>query len=112
MVELSPALMEEIVDSPESIKPMVRGMAAMNLWNLFVNIQHPRTTNKDRLEFQSTLNKMAGLETKDANAQGGTPQVIINITRAKDSESVLHIESMAAPTEPEPIDVTPSGTQD
>jgi hypothetical protein len=50
-------------------------------------MQNPTINPATRLEFQKMLNKMGKLEPdgKDVVGAGG-PQVIINITRAKDRE--------------------------
>ena len=96
---LPPALVDEIQDNPEAIQPLARGMAAVNLYNLFVNIQQSNS-NKDRLEFQTLLNKMTGMEKAAVKEAGSGPQVVINITRAKDSSKEV-IEGVAV-TLPEP----------
>ena len=88
---IPPKLVEDVMENPELLRPVARSMAAVNLHNLFVKMSHPATPNKDRLEFQALLNKMAGLEAKEA-AQGGGPSVVINITRALDGKEALTIE--------------------
>lgn len=77
---LSPALVDEVQENPEAIQPLARGMAAVNLYNLFVNVQQSNS-NKDRLEFQALLNKMTGLEKAAVRDAGAGPQfsVVINI---------------------------------
>jgi len=49
-----------------------------------------------RIEFQKMLNKLGKLEpdTKADNQSGG-PQVVINITRAKDRDDAITIEGQA-----------------
>lgn len=101
---LSPALVDEIQDNVEAIQPLARGMAAVNLYNLFVNVQQSNS-NKDRLELQNILNKMTGLEKAQVQQGNSGPQVIVNITRAKDSSKEV-IEGVAV-TLPED-----NGTQD
>jgi hypothetical protein len=94
---LPPALVDEVQDNPEAIRPLARGMAAVNLYNLFVKVSHPATSVKDKLEFQTMVNKLAGMDTKVQEAGSG-PQVIINITRAKDKTSEV-IEGIAVKVE-------------
>ena len=93
LTEIPPKLHEDIMENPELLRPVARGMALVNLHNLFVKMKHPATPNKDRLEFQGLLNKMAGLEAKEQVASGAG--VVINITRAKDDRETITIEGSA-----------------
>ena len=54
-------------------------------------MQNPTINPATRLEFQKMLNKMGKLEPDGKAVVGvdGGPQVIINITRAKDNEEVV-----------------------
>lgn len=76
-----PALVEDVQQNPEALRPVARSMAAINLHNLFVRMQEPATTNKDRMEFQSLLHKLGGLEIKDAAtaAPGAGFSITINL---------------------------------
>lgn len=77
-----PQLVEEVMDNVELLRPVARSMAAINLHNLYMKVQHPATTAKDRLEFQTLLNKMGGLvEVKGEAAQqtGSGFSITINI---------------------------------
>jgi hypothetical protein len=77
---MPPQLVEKIADNAELLRPVARGMAAINLHNLFVRIQHPNTNNKDRLDFQSMLNKLSGLDAKEAPQSAGAGfSITINI---------------------------------
>lgn len=99
--EIPPKLVEDVMDNPELLRPVARSMAVVNLHNLFVKMKNPATPVKERLEFQTLLNKMAGLEAKEAVASGAG--VIINITRAKDDRESITIEG----TSKQVTDVTP-----
>ncbi len=62
-------------------------MGAVNLDNLFRHMQNSTVNPATRLEFQKMLNKMGKLEPDGKDVVGASgPQVIINITRAKDRE--------------------------
>lgn len=76
---MPPKLVEDVQDNPELLRPVARSMAAINLHNLFVAMQHPRTSNKDRMDFQTLLNKLAGLEAKAQSASDAGPGFSINI---------------------------------
>jgi hypothetical protein len=71
-------------------------LGAVNLDNLFRHMQNPSINPMARIEFQKMLNKLGKLEpdTKADNIGGG-PQVIINITRAKDRDEAITIEGKA-----------------
>jgi hypothetical protein len=77
---LPPALVDEVQDNPEAIRPLARGMAVVNLYNLFTKVSQPSTSVKDKLEFQTMVNKLAGMEAKvqDQTATSGF-SVVINI---------------------------------
>ena len=99
--QLPPALVEEIQENPEAIRPLARGMAAINLFNLFAKVSHPNASTKDKLEFQTLAQKLGGMEVKVSESQGAGPQVVINITRAKDDTKAV-IEGVSV-TVPEPV---------
>lgn len=94
---LSPAQLQAIEEDPSLMETFARLLGAVNLDNLFRTMQNPTINPMARIEFQKMLNKMGRLEpdTKaDANASTG-PQVVINITRAKDSSDAVVIEGHA-----------------
>ena len=65
----------------------------MNLDNLFRTMQSPEINPTARIEFQKLLNKMGRLEPDSKTEIAGSgPQVVINITRAKDQEDAITIE--------------------
>lgn len=90
---LSPADMIAIEEDPSKMETLARMLGAVNLDNLFRHMQNPTINPMARIEFQKMLNKLGKLEpdTKADNASGG-PQVVINITRAKDREDAITIE--------------------
>ena len=90
---LSPADMLAIEEDPSKMETVARMLGAVNLDNLFRHMQHPSINPMARIEFQKMLNKLGKLEpdTKADNTGGG-PQVIINITRAKDRDEAVMIE--------------------
>jgi hypothetical protein len=78
--QIPPKLVEDVQDNPELLRPVARSMAAVNLHNLFLRIQHPATNNADRLSFQAMLNKLGGLDAKEAGPTGGPGfSITINI---------------------------------
>lgn len=79
--QVPPQLVEEVQNNVELLRPVARSMAAINLHNLFMKIQHPNTPARDRLEMQKMLNEMAGLELKGAAVQqsGGGFSITINL---------------------------------
>lgn len=82
---LSRGQLEMIEEDPTKIEVLARLMGAVNLDNLFRFMQSPDINPMARLEFQKMLNKMGRLDPeKDDQNLGGGPQVVINITRAKD----------------------------
>lgn len=92
---IPPKLVEDVQKDPEKIRPIARSMLAVNLHNLFKKVQHPATSIRDRLEFQGMLNKMAGLEAKEAVSTAGAGFTItINIPPAGDTAGTV-IESTA-----------------
>ena len=95
---LSPAELLAIEDDPTLIETFARLLGAVNLDNLFRHMQNPDINPTARIEFQKMLNKMGRLEpdTKVDLGNGG-PQVVINITRAKDHSDALTIEGQAIP---------------
>ena len=90
---LSPADLQAIEDDPSKIETVARMLGAVNLDNLFRHMQNPDINPATRIEFQKVLNKMGRLEpnTKLENTGDG-PQVVINITRAKDSPDGVTID--------------------
>lgn len=83
---LTPYDIECIMDEPEKMEQVARAMGAVNLENLFKAMQDPRVNPTAKLEFQKVLNKMGGFETGRTSENAGTgPQVVINITRKRDS---------------------------
>jgi hypothetical protein len=78
------------------METVARLLGAVNLDNLFRHMQNPTINPMARIEFQKMLNKLGKLEpdTK-ADTQGSGPQVVINITRAKDRDDAITIEGRA-----------------
>lgn len=93
---LSPAQMLELEEDPSKMETFARMLGAINLDNLFRTMQNPTINPMARIEFQKMLNKLGRYEpdTK-ADNQGGGPQVVINITRAKDRDDAITIEGQA-----------------
>lgn len=93
---LSPADMLAIEEDPSKMETLARMLGAVNLDNLFRTMQNPTINPMARIEFQKMLNKLGRLEpdTKAENLGGG-PQVVINITRAKDRDDAITIEGQA-----------------
>ena len=90
---LSRGQLQMIEDDPAKIETLARLMGAVNLDNLFRHMQNPTINPATRLEFQKMLNKMGKLEPDGKSVVGeGGPQVVINITRAKDKEEAITIE--------------------
>lgn len=98
---LSRAQLQMIEDDPSKMETLARLMGAVNLDNLFRFMQRPDIPANARLEFQKLLNKMGKLEPDPKQEdQGGGPQVVINITRAKDHEDGgVTIEGSSRPVE-------------
>ena len=75
---------------------LARLLGAVNLDNLFRTMQSPEVNPTARIEFQKLLNKMGRLEPDSkTDVAGAGPQVVINITRAKDQEDAITIEGQA-----------------
>jgi len=93
---LSPADMLAIEEDPSKMETVARMLGAVNLDNLFRHMQNPTINPMARIEFQKMLNKLGKLEpdTK-TETPGGGPQVVINITRAKDRDDAITIEGQA-----------------
>ena len=90
---LSPADLQAIEDDPSKIETVARMLGAVNLDNLFRHMQNPTINPTARIEFQKMLNKMGRLEPDTKlDTGGGGPQVVINITRAKDQSDAITIE--------------------
>ena len=95
---LSRGQLQMIEDDPAKMETLARLMGALNLDNLFRHMQNPTINPATRLEFQKMLNKMGKLE-PDGKAVVGVdagPQVVINITRAKDNADEVVIEGTPA----------------
>jgi hypothetical protein len=98
---LSRGQLQMIEDDPAKMETLARLMGAVNLDNLFRHMQNPTVNPATRLEFQKILNKMGKLEPDGKAVVGvdGGPQVIINITRAKDNKEEVVIEGTSAAIE-------------
>ena len=97
---LSPAELKAIEDDPSLIETFARLLGAVNLDNLFRHMQNPDINPTARIEFQKMLNKMGRLEPDSKlDVAAGGPQVVINISRAKDQDDSLVIEAVASPFE-------------
>lgn len=95
---LSRGQLEMIEDDPGKMETLARLMGAVNLDNLFRHMQNPDINPATRIEFQKLLNKMGKLEPDPKATQSdGGPQVVINITRAKDHDDAITIEGTAQP---------------
>jgi hypothetical protein len=98
---LSRGQLQMIEDDPSKMETLARLMGAVNLDNLFRHMQNPTINPATRLEFQKMLNKLGKLEPDGKAVVGvdGGPQVIINITRAKDNEEEVVIEGTSTAIE-------------
>ena len=93
---LSRGQLEMIEEDPSKMETLARLMGAVNLDNLFRAMQDANVNINAKIEFQKMLNKMGKLE-PDLKAEAGTgPQVVINITRAKDEQAIT-IEGSSTP---------------
>jgi len=82
-----------IEQDPSLMETVARLLGAVNLDNLFRHMQNPDINPTARIEFQKMLNKMGRLEPDTKLDTGGSgPQVVINITRAKDQSDAITIE--------------------
>jgi hypothetical protein len=97
--QLPPALVEEIQENPEAIRPLARGMAAINLFNLFAKVSHPNAPTKDKLEFQRVVNKIGRLEPETVAPSGSGVTITISIPAldAQPERNVV-IDQIAEPT--------------
>lgn len=91
----SPKDLEDVKEDPTKLQVVARLMGAVNLENLFVALQDRQANASLKLDFQKLLNKMGGLEPDTQNTGGGGPQVVINITRAKDNSDSVTIDGTA-----------------
>lgn len=83
----------KIEEDPSLMETVARLLGAVNLDNLFRTMQNPEINPTARIEFQKMLNKMGRLEPETkTDVSGMGPQVVINITRAKDQEDAITIE--------------------
>ena len=90
---LSPKDLLAIEDDPSNMETFSRLLGAVNLDNLFRHMQNPDINPATRIEFQKMLNKMGRLEPDTKLDLGGSgPQVVINITRAKDAPEGITID--------------------
>jgi len=95
---LSRGQLQMIEDDPSKMETLARLMGAVNLDNLFRHMQNPNVNPATRIEFQKMLNKMGKLEPDPKASLDGTgPQVVINITRAKDADGGMTIEGNSTP---------------
>ena len=93
---LTPAELAKIEEDPSLMETVARLLGAVNLDNLFRTMQSPEINPTARIEFQKLLNKMGRLEPDNkADVAGAGPQVVINITRAKDQDDAITIEGQA-----------------
>tara|TARA_B100000683_G_C12223236_1_gene445940 strand:+ start:277 stop:627 length:351 start_codon:yes stop_codon:yes gene_type:complete len=93
---LTPTELAKIEEDPSLMETVARLLGAVNLDNLFRTMQSPEVNPTARIEFQKLLNKMGRLEPDSkAEVAGAGPQVVINITRAKDQEDAITIEGQA-----------------
>jgi hypothetical protein len=93
---LSAEQLAAIEEDPSLMETVARLLGAVNLDNLFRHMQNPDINPTARIEFQKMLNKMGRLEPDTKIDSAGTgPQVVINITRAKDQEDSITIEGQA-----------------
>lgn len=93
---LSRGQLQEIEEDPSKMEIVARLMGAVNLDNLFRHMQSPTINPQTRIEFQKLLNKMGKLEPEEKTKAVDTgPQVVINITRAKDADHGITIEGTA-----------------
>jgi hypothetical protein len=79
--KVPPKLVEDCLENPDSIRPVARAMAAINLHNTFVKVSHPNASLKDKLEFQAMVNKIGRIDTKDVEGvqKGAGFSITINI---------------------------------
>lgn len=89
---LSRGNLQMIEEDPSKMETLARLMGAVNLDNLFRHMQRPDVNPATKIEFQKMLNKMGRLEPDTKSDSGGGPQVVINITRAKNRDETLTIE--------------------
>ena len=92
---LSRKQVQEIQEDPAKMEIVARLMGAVNLENLFKQMQDPAVNMTVKLEFQKLLNKMGKLEPEQKNSGSAGAQVVINITRARDREDSMVIEGSA-----------------
>jgi hypothetical protein len=98
---LSRGQLQMIENDPKKMETLARLMGAVNLDNLFRQMQNPTINPATRLEFQKMLNKLGKLEPDGKAVVGteGSPQVVINITRAKDNEEEVVIDGTSTAIE-------------
>ena len=94
---LSRGQLQMIEEDPAKMETLARLMGAVNLDNLFRHMQNSTVNPATRIEFQKLLNKMGKLEPDSKNNSGSGQQVVINITRAKDTNDGIVIEGSSSP---------------
>jgi hypothetical protein len=94
LTHVPPAIVDMVREDPEKLRQVARSMAAMNLHNLFQRVQNRDTSTKDRLEFQTLLNKMSGLDVKENAASTGAG-FSINIVLPGHKDKTVTVESTA-----------------
>lgn len=92
---LSRGQLQELEEDPSKMEVVARLMGAVNLDNLFRFMQNPTINPATRIEFQKLLNKMGRLEPETTSGTQAGPQVVINITRAKDNTDTVFIEGIS-----------------
>ena len=93
---LSRGQLQEIEEDPSKMEVVARLMGAVNLDNLFRHMQSTTINPQTRIEFQKLLNKMGKLEPEEKSSVADSgPQVVINITRARDADHGITIEGQA-----------------
>jgi hypothetical protein len=98
---ISRAMLQEIEEDPSKMETVARLMGAVNLDNLFRAMQNSTINPQTRIEFQKLLNRMGKLEPEEkARTAEAGPQVVINITRAKDADHGIVIEGQAVADAP------------
>lgn len=106
--KVPPKLVEDCREDPDAIRPVARAMAAINLHNTFVKVSHPNASLKDKLEFQTMVNKIGRIDAKDAESlqKGGGFSITINIpTTAGHAGSVIEAKATQVSLDDESDDV-------
>jgi hypothetical protein len=86
---LPPKLVDDVQHDIEAIRPLVRGIAAVHLYDTYKRVMHPNASLKDKLDFQTIVNKMAGVDVKSSTEPVGPSfSVTINIPNSDKSVTV------------------------